>query len=78
MAQLHPLTETEKSAVPGVSSATLADLTAADWLNHRDLLESFVVQQLIAQATWTEPDLRFWHYRDKDQGFKARICTALP
>ena len=52
-------------------AATLADLTAADWLNHRDrmehLLESFVVQQLIAQATWTEPDLRFWHYRDKDQ-----------
>ena len=25
------------------------------------------MQQLIAQATWTEPDLRFWHYRDKDQ-----------
>ena len=52
-------------------AATLADLTAADWLNHRDrmghLLKSFVVQQLIAQATWTEPDLRFWHYRDKDQ-----------
>ena len=52
-------------------AATLADLTAADWLDHRDrmghLLESFVVQQLIAQATWTEPDLRFWHYRDKDQ-----------
>ncbi|MXZ87790.1 MAG: DUF4143 domain-containing protein, partial [Dehalococcoidia bacterium] len=52
-------------------AATLADLTSADWLNHRDrmrhLLESFVVQQLIAQATWTEPDLRFWHYRDKDQ-----------
>ena len=52
-------------------TATLADLTAADWLNHRDrmghLLESFVVQQLMAQATWTEPDLRFWHYRDKDQ-----------
>jgi uncharacterized protein len=31
------------------------------------LLESFVVQQLIAQAGWTDPDLRFWHYRDKDQ-----------
>ena len=31
------------------------------------LLESFVVQQLIAQAAWTEPDLRFWHYRDKDR-----------
>jgi predicted AAA+ superfamily ATPase len=25
------------------------------------------VQQLIAQAGWTDPDLRFWHYRDKDQ-----------
>ena len=51
-------------------AATLAGLSAADWLGRRDrmgrLLESFVVQQLIAQATWTEPDLRFWHYRDKD------------
>ncbi|MSU49684.1 MAG: DUF4143 domain-containing protein [Opitutus sp.] len=52
-------------------AATLAGLDAADWLNRRDrfghLLESFVVQQLIAQADWTDPDLRFWHYRDKDQ-----------
>lgn len=52
-------------------ATTLADLTAYDWLGRRDrmghLLESFVVQQLIAQATWTEPDLRFWHYRDKDR-----------
>ncbi len=52
-------------------AATLADLTAVDWLGARDrmghLLESFVVQQLIAQASWTDPDLRFWHYRDKDQ-----------
>ncbi len=52
-------------------AATLADLTAYDWLGRRNrmghLLESFVVQQLTAQATWTEPDLRFWHYRDKDQ-----------
>ena len=31
------------------------------------LLESFVVQQLTAQAAWTDPDLRFWHYRDKDR-----------
>jgi len=30
------------------------------------LVESFVVQQFIAQAGWTDPDLRFWHYRDKD------------
>ena len=52
-------------------AATLADLTAYDWLGRRDrmghLLESFVVQQLIAQSTWTEPGLRFWHYRDKDR-----------
>ncbi|MDE3257694.1 MAG: ATP-binding protein [Gemmatimonadota bacterium] len=52
-------------------AATLADLTAYDWLGRRvrmgHLLESFVVQQLIALATWTEPDLRFWHYRDKDR-----------
>ncbi len=52
-------------------AATLANLTAYDWLGRRDrmghLLASFVVQQLIAQATWTEPDLRFWHYRDKDR-----------
>ena len=51
--------------------AALADLTSTDWLDRRDrmgyLLESFVVQQLIAQAAWTDVDLRFWHYRDKDQ-----------
>ena len=52
-------------------AATLADLTVADWLNNRarmgHLLGSFVVQQLTAQAAWTDPDLRFWHYRDKDR-----------
>jgi predicted AAA+ superfamily ATPase len=52
-------------------SATLAGLDASDWTTHRDrfghLLESFAVQQLVAQAGWTDPDLRFWHYRDKDQ-----------
>lgn len=52
-------------------AATLADLTAADWHDQRDrfghLLETFVLQQLTAQAGWTDPDLRFWHYRDKDQ-----------
>ncbi len=52
-------------------AATLAGLTAGDWLMRRDrfghLLESFVVQQLVAQAGWTDPELRFWHYRDKDQ-----------
>lgn len=52
-------------------NATLAGLEVADWTTQRDrfghLLESFVVQQTIAQAGWTDPDLRFWHYRDKDQ-----------
>ena len=52
-------------------AATLADLTPADWLHQRPrmshLLESFVVQQLVAQAAWTDPELKFWHYRDKDQ-----------
>lgn len=52
-------------------AATLADLSPDDWNAKRarfgHLLESFVVQQLVAQAGWTDPDLRFWHYRDKDQ-----------
>ena len=52
-------------------TATLTGLTVADWSARRDrfghLLESFVVQELVAQAGWTDPDLRFWHYRDKDQ-----------
>jgi uncharacterized protein len=52
-------------------AATLGGLQAADWNTRRDrfghLLESFVIQQLVAQAGWTDPDLRFWHYRDKDQ-----------
>lgn len=52
-------------------AATLTGFTVADWSTQRSrfghLLESFVVQQLVAQAGWTDPDLRFWHYRDKDQ-----------
>jgi predicted AAA+ superfamily ATPase len=52
-------------------AATLANLSVEDWLENRDrmghLLESFVVQQIIAQSAWTDPDLRFWHYRDKDK-----------
>ena len=52
-------------------AATLAVLTADDLVVNRDLLghllESFVVQQVIAEAAWTDPDLEFWHYRDKDQ-----------
>ncbi len=52
-------------------AATLAGLRADDWNRKRDrfghLLESFVLQQLIVQAGWTDPDLRFWRDRDKDQ-----------
>ncbi len=49
---------------------TLCELTPDNWTENREqlgrLLESFVVQQLMTQAPWTDPDLRFWHYRDKD------------
>ena len=52
-------------------AATLSELEPTDWNAQRDrfghLLESFVVQQIVAQAGWTDHDLRFWHYRDKDQ-----------
>lgn len=51
--------------------AALAGLEAADAVARRErfghLLESFVVQQLAAQAGWTDPALQLWHYRDKDQ-----------
>lgn len=51
--------------------ATLAKLGTHDWQHQRTrmghLLESFVIQQLITQAGWTDPELEFWHYRDKDQ-----------
>ena len=63
-------------------AAALCDLTAADWLRQRDrmgpLLESFVVQQLVAQAAWTDPALRFWHYRDNDQIEVDIVMTRGP
>jgi predicted AAA+ superfamily ATPase len=52
-------------------AATLIDLAPEDWNARRAefgrLLESFVVQQLIALASWTDSRLRFFHYRDRDQ-----------
>ena len=52
-------------------AATLAGIRESDWLERRalmgHLLESFVVQQIITQGSWTHSDLRFWHYRDKDK-----------
>ncbi|MCE2422371.1 MAG: ATP-binding protein [Gemmatimonadetes bacterium] len=51
-------------------AATLARIDAGDWFTNRTrmghLLESFVLHQLMTQAGWTNPDLRFWHFRDKD------------
>lgn len=52
-------------------AATLAGLGTADWNARRErfghLLETYVVAQIVAQGGWTDPDLRFWHYRDKDR-----------
>ncbi len=52
-------------------AATLSGLGTADHNARRErfghLLETYVVQQLMAQGACTDPDLRFWHYRDKDQ-----------
>lgn len=49
----------------------LANLKTADWQRPDNafggVLESFVVQQLICQAGWVDNELRFSHYRDKDQ-----------
>lgn len=53
-------------------AATLADVGEEDWMTRREsfgpLLESFVVQQIAAQAGWTDPDLRLWHYRGPGRG----------
>ncbi len=52
-------------------AATLLELQPTDWNTRRKdfgrLLESWVIQQLAAQAGWTDPGLRFWHYRDRDR-----------
>lgn len=49
----------------------LANLKTPDWQRPDNafggMLESFVVQQLVCQAGWVDPELRFSHYRDKDQ-----------
>lgn len=52
-------------------AATLNSFKASEWFDHTvnfgAILESFVVQQIIAQAGWLEEPPRFSHYRDKDQ-----------
>lgn len=51
--------------------ASLNGLKAEDWFDYSadfgNILESFVVQQLICQSGWVDSDLRFYHYRDKDK-----------
>lgn len=57
----------------------LLDLNEDSWNTKRQqfgsVLESFVIQQLIAQAGWLDPQLRFWHYRDKDQAKVDCVIT---
>ncbi len=52
-------------------AANLHRLTAEEWDTHSGdfggLLESFVVQQLMCQAGWVDDELKFSHYRDKEQ-----------
>jgi predicted AAA+ superfamily ATPase len=52
-------------------AATLNRLDSGNWLAQGTefgaLLETFVVQQLLCQASWTGNDLQFFHYRDKDK-----------
>lgn len=51
--------------------AALSDLSADQWIEERKrfghLLESFVIQQLVAMGDWLGSPPSFWHYRDKDQ-----------
>ncbi|MCP4699305.1 MAG: ATP-binding protein [Gammaproteobacteria bacterium] len=52
-------------------AASLSNIKTAEWNDYDNhfgpLLESFVVQQFICQAGWLDDELRFSHYRDKDQ-----------
>lgn len=63
-------------------AATLAGLGRGDWIGKRDrmghLLESFVTQQLTTLAGWTDPDIRFWHFRDRDGREVDLVMTLGP
>lgn len=52
-------------------ASSLLGATAAQLRKDRDvlghLLESFVYNELRRQASWSSEDIRFFHYRDKDQ-----------
>lgn len=51
------------SSLLGMSAAQLREDRSA--LGH--ILESFVYNELRRQASWLDDDIRFFHYRDKDQ-----------
>ena len=50
---------------------SFAELKIKDWTDFSThfgpVLESFVVQQIRAQADWLDEPVRLSHYRDKDQ-----------
>lgn len=52
-------------------AAALSGLEPDQWIPERGrfghLLESFVLQQLVAMAGWSDQWMHFYHYRDKDQ-----------
>ncbi|MDT8428417.1 MAG: ATP-binding protein [Pseudomonadales bacterium] len=52
-------------------AATLSKLAPDDWMTQSTafghLLESFVLQQIVCQASVLDEELRLTHYRDKDQ-----------
>ena len=52
-------------------AAMLNNLSPKDWNDYSTdfgpLLESFVVQQVTAQAAWLDDPIQLSHYRDKDQ-----------
>ena len=52
----------------GMISA-LCNLTPEQWLHEADLfghiIESYTVQQIIAQFSWMDEDVSFYHYRDQ-------------
>ena len=59
----------------GVAAAVLglgADDLVADRHAYGQLLETFVVQELIRQAAGHEDDLRFHHFRDRD-GYEVDV-----
>ncbi|MGB3975747.1 MAG: ATP-binding protein [bacterium] len=60
-------------------ATSIIGLNTSQWMKHLEqfghILESYVVQQIYAQAGWTSPHLQIWHYRDKDQNEVDIVIT---